>query len=310
MKHLKNKCVKMYICKNNDVCAEVFRFVNNRLDLNSFCDTPVNCVLVMYCISVNFNVVSSLERLNSMSNIQMGTLALFAENTDYLRGREFRKKKLSLLAFTSFLLIQLVFEQTDLDRFGIGEDEASTFLTTRLGEKANLKLMKDKVHLKSYFSRLFLQEFFAALYLILFMDLDEFEQTLCNFRDSKCEMVTKFAFGLGNSTTQQCLQETVPLEEFNLSNLQKKERTLEGVSIRASFFVEKFDDLSQLFSWLYELRDDGLSEEVISNLKREFQIKLENSILPTTTPAYQYALQWKKTSLYMIEWFDRYVRNH
>ena len=300
------------VSESSEVCAEVFKFVSDRPDVKSFCYIPVHCILVMYCISVNFVAEdsSSLERLDSLSNILVATLALFAENTNHLRGKEFRTKKLSLLAFRTFLLNQLVFEQKDLDKFGIGEDEASTFLTTRLGKKANLKLLKGKAHLKSYFSHLLLHEFFASLYFILFMDHDEFEQTLPKLKDSKFEMVAKLAFGLCNSTTQQYLQETIPSEELDPTDVQRKKELLKKLALEQVHSVKNFTDLPQICSWIYELRDDELSEEVVTKLKSEFKVQLDNGLLPTDTPAYQYALQWRNTPLYLSVWFNEYDRNH
>ena len=299
------------VSENNDICAEVFKFVSDRPDIQSFCYIPVHCILVMYCVSVNFVAEdsSSLERLDSLSSILVATLALFAENTNHLRGKELRTKKLSLLAFRTFLLNQLVFEQKDLDRFEIGEDEASTFLTTRLGKKANLKLMKGKAHLKSYFSHLLLQEFFAALYFILFMDLDEFERTLSELKDSKFEMVAKFAFGLCNSNTQQYLQETLPSEEFNATDVQRKKELLKKLALEQVHSVEWFSGLRQTCSWIYELRDDELSEQVVTNLKSEFKVILNNDFLPSDAPAYQYALQWRNIPLHLSVQFEVYVQN-
>ena len=300
------------VSENNEVCAEVFKFVSDRPDVQSFCYVPVHCILVMHCISVNFvaNDSSSLERLESLSNILVAILALFAEDTDHLRGKEFRTKKLSLLAFRTFLLNQLVFEQKDLDQFGIGEDEASTFLTTRLGKKANLKLMKGKAHLTSYFSHLLLHEFFASLYFILFMDLDEFEQTLPKLKDSNFEMVAKFSFGLCNWTTQHYLLKTIPSEEFNPTNVQRKKELLKKLALEQVHSVDEFTCLPQICSWIYELRDDKLSEEVVTNLKSEFEIELNDGLLPSDTPAYQYALHWRNTPLYLSVDFDEYVKNH
>ena len=300
------------VCVSDNVCTKVLKFVNNRPDFSHMCNVPVHCILLMYCISVNFNAVnvSSLEKLDSLSNILVAALALFAENTDHLRGKELRTKKLSLLAFRTFLLNQLVFEQKDLDKFGIGEDEASTFLTARLGKKANLKLMKGKAHVKSYFSHLLLHEFFAALYVILFMDLDEFEQTLPKLKDTDFEMVAKFAFGLCNSTNQLYLQETIPSDEFNPTDVQGKKELLKKLALEQVDSVVRFSDLPQLLSSLHEMRDDELSKEVVSNLKSEFVVQLDNGLLPSDTPAYQYALQWRTTPLYLSVLFVRYVRNH
>ena len=301
------------VCEDNDIkCANVLKIVNARPDLKSFCYTPVNCVLVMYCISVNFDCenLSSSQRLDSLSNILVATLALFVENTDHLRGEEFRTKKLSLLAFTTFLINKLVFEQEDLDNSKITEADASTFLTTRLGKKADLKVMRGKTYMKSYFSHLMLHEFFAALYLILFVDLDKFQQILSGLDDSKFEMVTKFAFGLCNSTTQLYLKEAIPSEEIDLSLVRRKKKLLKKLALKQAYSVWNFTDLPQVFSWIFELRDDELTKIVVSNLKSDFNVKPDDGLLPSDAPAYQYALQFRKTPLYLNVKFGGYVQNH
>ena len=73
------------VCVNDDVCTKVLEFVNHRPDFSSMCYVPVHCILLMYCVSVNFNAVNvnSLEKLDSQSDILVATLALFAGNTDH-----------------------------------------------------------------------------------------------------------------------------------------------------------------------------------------------------------------------------------
>ena len=163
--------------------------------------------------------------------------------------------------------------------------------------------------MKSYFSHLLLQEFFAALYFILFTDLDKFEQTLPKLKDSKFEMVAKFAFGLCNSNTQEYLQVTIPSEEFDPADVQRKKELLKKLALEQGHCVKEFSDFPQICSWIYVSRDEELSGEVVTNLKSQFEVELDDGPLPSDTPAYQYALQWRNTPLYLSMRFGDVVRN-
>ena len=300
------------VCENDDASTEVFKFVNARPYLKIFCYVPAFCILVMHCISVNFKAgkLSSTEKIDSLTTILVATLAQFIEASDHLRGEEFRTKKLSHLAYTTFVLNQLVFDYEDLKNFEISEAEASTFFNMRLGKKANMKLMKGRALVKTYFSHLLLHEFFAALYLILFMELDVFEQTLLDLKESKFEIVAKFAFGLCSLTTQQYLQEAIVGEEFNLSHVHEKKELLKKLTLKQVHSVEKFTEVAQVCGWMYELRDDKFTEEVVNILNSEFKIQLDNGLLSSDVPAYRYAFKSRKKPLYLSVWFHSYSRDH
>ena len=301
------------ICKNDEACAKVFKFVNARPELKTFCHTPAMCILVMCSIFANFDSgdLSSVEKMDSLTSIFVATLALFTESADRLRGEEFRTKNLSHLAFTTFKLNQLVFQQKDLEDFEISEAEASTFFATRLGKRANMKLIKGKAHTKLYFSHFLLHEFFAALYVILFMDLDAFEEALTDLKDSKYEMMAKFAFGLCNSTTQQYLCDAIPANEFDLFQAQEKIALLKKLALEQVRSAEEFDELSPFCSWAYELRDDEFTNKIVSNMQSKFKVPLNqiNGFLPSDAPAYQYTLQRRKTPLDLSVKFGDYERD-
>ena len=287
------------VCENDDACNQVHKFVDDRPDLRSFCYVPANCIMVMYCININFQLgnLDALERMDSITTILVAALGLFVEN-GHLRGEEFQTKNLSGLAYTAFVSNRLFFERKDLKKAGITKHQATTFLTTRLGKKVAMKLWEGIVEVKSYFSHLLLHEFFVAIYLVLFVKADKFGKDLVDLKKNKFEMVARFSFGLCNSVTQTYLQDLIPSEELNLSNYEKKREMLKSLALKQVLSVQNFTDLLQVCSWLYELRDDKFTERAVSNLKDEMVVS--GKILPNDIPSFKYVLQLRKTPLSLV----------
>ena len=287
------------ICGNDNACAQVFKFVQDRPDLMSFCYVPANCIMVMHCIHANFMLghLAAAERMDSITTILVATLGLFIAN-GHLRGETFQTKNLSCLAYTAFVVNRLFFESKDLEKAGISKHQATTFLTTRLGKNAALRLWEGIVTVKSYFSHLLLHEFFVAIYLMLFMKTEEFVKELPVLKTNKFEMVARFSFGLCNSVTLNYLQNLIPSEELNLSDYEQKKEVLIKLALEQIESAQNFADLLQVYGWFYELRDDAITQQAVSSLKNE--IKVSGDILPSDIPAFQYVLQMRKSSLFLI----------
>ena len=287
------------VCGNEDASAQVFKFVHDRDDLHSFCYTPANCVMVMYCLHVNYESgnLASLENMDSITTILVASLGLFIAN-GHLRGETFQTKNLSFLAYSAFVSNRLFFEVQDLKKAGISKHQATTFLTTRLGKNATMKLWEGILTVKSYFSHLMLHEFFVAIYLILFMPDDEFRKFLSKLKKDKFEMVAKFSFGLCNSVTQNYLQTLIPPEELNLSVYEKKKKMLEKLALKEIKSTKKFADLLQFYAWIYELRNVTVTDKAVAALKNE--IEMTSGVLLSDIPAFQYVLKQRKTSLALI----------
>ena len=287
------------ICGDDNACAQVFKFVKDRPDLMSYCYVPANCIMVMYCIHTNFMLghLDALERMDSITTILVATLGLFIEN-GHLRGETFQTKNLSCLAYTAFIANRLFFESKDLKKAGISKHQATTFLTTRLGKNAAMRLWEGIVTTKSYFSHLLLHEFFVAIYLILFMKTEKFNKELPVLKTNKFEMVARFAFGLCNSVTLNYLRNLIPSEELNLSDYERKKNMLVKLTLEQFESAQNFADLLRTFGWLYDLRDDVFTQKAVSNLKSE--IKISGDIVPSDIPAFQYVLQLRKSPLFLI----------
>ena len=287
------------ICGNDNACAQVFKFVKDRPDLMSFCYVPANCIMVMYCIHANFMLghLTALERMDSITTILVATLGLFIEN-GHLRGETFQTKNLSCLAYTAFVANRLFFESKDLKKAGISKHQATTFLTTRLGKNAAMRLWEGIVTVKSYFSHLLLHEFFVAIYLMLFMKTEKFVKELPVLKTNKFEMAARFSFGLCNSVTLHYLQNLIPPEELNLVDYEQKKKILIKLALEQVKSAQNFADLLQIYGWFYEVRDDALTAKAVSSLKSEMVVS--GDILPSDIPAFQYVLELRKSPLFLI----------
>ena len=287
------------ICGNDNACAQVFKFVKDRPDLMSFCYVPANCIMVMYCIHANFMLghLTALERMDSITTILVATLGLFIEN-GHLRGETFQTKNLACLAYTAFVANRLFFESKDLKKAGITTNEATTFLTTRLGKNAAMRLWEGIATVRSYFSHLLLHEFFVAIHLMLFMHIEKFVKELPVIKTNKFEMVARFSFGLCNSVTLNYLQNLIPSEELNLPDYEQKKKILIKLALRQVESAQNFADLLQMYGWFYELRDDAITQQAVSSLRSE--IEVSGNIAPSDIPAFQYVLKLRKSPLFLI----------
>ena len=277
------------VCESDNACSQVYQFVTSRLDLVSFCYVPANCILVMYCLSESFksDYLTALKCIDSITTIFVATLGLFIRN-GHLRHEEFRTKNLSSLAYATFRSNQIMFEKRDLIKASIRDDEASTFLNTRLGKRANLKLWRGITSTKFFFSHLMLHEFFVSVFFILFLENNEFREGIPDFKEPKFEMVVRFVFGLCNTVTQDYFEELIPSEELKLSYFEEKKEMLANFALEQIASPKVFTDLLPVFSWIYELRDDELTEKAVSRLSNE--IKINGAILPSDIPCLQYVL--------------------
>jgi len=296
------------ICNNEkDQIGKLVQYINKRPDLKQYCYVPINCIFVMFCIFSNF-LTSDMINIDSITTILVATLGLFIEN-GHLCGEEFQIKNLCQLAFVGFTTNKLYFEKYDLKNANINEKNASTFLTSSLAKAIKLKLWEGIEKIRTYFSHLILHEFFVALHLLLFADDEQFETFLNqNVTTSKYEMVTKFMFGLCNSTTLQYLQGLIPSKFVNLSIIERKKQRLKSVVCKdcSTKRDELFDSwpISQPSLWVYELRDDQFTQQVSNLLGTHIKLDLHDC-LSSDFPAFHYLLRarTKPLTIELIE-FD------
>ena len=294
----------------NDICNKeqtqvnkLTQYLNDRLDLKGYCYVPINCILVMLCVYLNFQT-SDMINMNSITTILVATLGLFINN-GHLNGEDFQIKNLCDLAHTGFQRNRLYFEKEDIAKAKINAKNATAFLTTSIAK--NLKLWEGIEASRTYFSHLMLQEFFVALYLLLFADESLFKNSLKALNEDKYEMVAKFLFGLCNSTTMHYLRRLISPNVIDISQVDAKLVILKAVvSKKVQDFGKSypysethngrgFRILLQCSSWAYELRDDSFTTDVANCLPE--QMKIMGDVLPTDIPSLHYLLRARANPL-------------
>ena len=274
------------------------QFINNRPDLKGFCYVPINCILVMLCICLNFQSCDAIN-IDSITTILIATLGLFVKN-GHLQGEEFQIKNLCELAFTGFASNKLYFEKHDLKKAKISSKSATTFLTNSITKILKLKLWEGTEKTRTYFSHLLLQEFFAALHLLLFAGENQFKESLKKLHTSKFEIVSKFMFGLCNTTTLDYLQQLIPFELIDLQQIETRKNQLKRHIFTESDIIAALRDpkksvFLQICSWIYELRDGQMAADTANKLSKLF--KVSDKLLPSEIPSLHYLLRARSIPL-------------
>ena len=294
-----NKKGQDQIC--SDICKseksqmdKLNQYINDRPDLKGYCYVPINCILVMLCIHMNF-LSSDTIAMDSITTILVATLGLFINN-GHLDGEEFQIQNLCSLAYSGFIANRLYFEKKDLKKAKINHKNETTFLTASITNEVNLKLWDGIKRSRTYFSHLILQEFFVALHLFLFIDPKQLYKSLKSIGSSKFEMIIKFFFGLFNSSTLDYLRALLPSEILEQSHFEKKKEILKTALFdyldKTKHKYDKQDSCSKLLglsTWMYEMRDDKFTFDVALYL--ENRIVITGDILFSDIPALHYLLR-------------------
>ena len=298
-----NEDGQKHICE--DICYKesvqinkLSHFINNRPDLKGFCYVPINCILVMLCICLNFQSCDMIN-IDSITTILIATLGLFIKN-GHLQGEEFQIKSLCELAFTGFASSKLYFEKHDLKKAKLSSKSATTFLTNNITKTLKLKLWEGMEKTRTYFSHLLLQEFFAALHLLLFAGENQFKESLKKLHTSKFEMVSKFMFGLCNTTTLDYLQQLIPFELIDLQKIEIRKNQLKRHIFTEPDIIAALRDpeksgFLQICSWIYELRDAQMAADAANKLPKSFPVSTQ--ILPSEIPSFHYLLRARSITL-------------
>ena len=306
-----NKAAQCQIC--GDIACDDEKLKNNILDflqrhpdLSSYCYVPVNCILIMFCISANIKeaIVDPMKTMDSLTTIMVAALGLFIEN-GHLHDKPFQIKCLCKLAFNGFKDNHLYFQLIDLENAEIDPQNASAFLTAGLDSNKTLKLWEG-TETKFYFSHLILQEFCVAVFIKLYLTLAEFEELVPTLDSSRYQMVTKLLFGLCNGDT------LAYLEKLHTKTCGYKLELAEDAKKRSkeqlqNLVLQHLDKLSrgttkkyvfnvfQICSWVYEMRDDEFTKKVVDALQNKLVVTGE--ILPNDVPGFYYMLRFKKSPL-------------
>ena len=287
------------ICKNQEQTQEVWNYVQNQPELNSYCYVPIMAILIFYTIYQNL-LRDRLDKQTSTSitqvlafnlNLFICTDHVHKNNPDHIGDLNQTKiklkslSKLSKLAYEGILQRKLYFSDKDFQAAGLNENDISPFLTTfHADDTSNPMAALRKITKKlNYFSHLIWQEFFAAIHIIFDLKKTSFDFNQINLSSSQFEVVTKFLFGLCNDRTVKILND-IDDEYFFLSNhdliVLKKHLLLHLKEIASNFDNRHRFRLASL---LYELKDKTLTQEFSNLLPSILAIQggvFPNDVLP------------------------------
>ena len=287
------------ICKNEEeLTKKILDYLYERPDLKSYCYVPVNCIIIMHCICVNFQTIETdrFERMDSITTILVAALGLFIKN-GHLQA-EFQTQNLCYLAYTGFLDNRLYFEKKHIIKAGINDKNATAFLTTTIGSKLGLKLWEGMEKSKSYFSHFMIQEFFVSGHMKLYMEAADFCKSIGTLDDSRYQMITKFLFGLCNETTLDYLFELVSLPDEDRPKHEASTKQLQSLVLKQIKGCKDSSTLLKLSGWIYEMRDDIFTEKAAESLPDN--VTLTGEILPSDVPGFHYLMRARKTPLCLL----------
>nr|XP_026695214.1 NACHT, LRR and PYD domains-containing protein 14-like isoform X2 [Ciona intestinalis] len=248
----------------NQICGEanlenVEKLLAERPNLDALCSIPVNCIQIVACLHSS---VSSGREINSMTDVFIHTLTNY-KASDHVRTNMSERKlgqelvKLAHLAYKGLAERKLVFQQADFEEVGINEQTVDMFLHTYVEKSHHLKMRILEGKKRSYFTHLTSHEFYAAVHMILFMTQEEFRRCMDTFKDPHWVVVTRFLFGICNSTSYEDLKVIFP--SWMIKDYKEKKNILKSL-----ITLEDRDDISEdvirLSGWVHEANDAEISQ--------------------------------------------------
>ena len=295
------------ICKN--ICGgstdQIFNNIQNEPDLSAFCYTPINCILVCHCL-YRYSIAGKKQNRRYPTNITdvlVSTIVLFFD-TEHAR-KTLNLKNLSKLAWNGIKEKKLYFDDDDLKRAGLARTDDNTFIVTLRGEDESYPLVALRKVQKnySYFSHRILQEFLGAIHLTFFDDREEekllFATGLLNLKSNHLELVSKFLYGLCNECIVQKIEQ-IKSHHFcrpkHTDLLKNFARTTMKTSCKEILDrQERFQTYLQVSSWVYEMQDQQLIEEISCMLPDSLEIR--GDFLPSDAIPFCHMIKARKSSL-------------
>ncbi|XP_078494346.1 NACHT, LRR and PYD domains-containing protein 14-like isoform X2 [Ciona intestinalis] len=235
----------------------VEKYLADRPNLDALCSIPVNCIQIVACLHSS---VSSGREINSMTDVFIHTLTNY-KASDHVKmseqaiGQEL--VKLAHLAYKGLDERKLVFQQADFEEVGINKQTVDMFLHTYVEKSHHLKMRILEGKKRSYFTHLTSHEFYAAVHLILFMPQEEFHRCMDTFKDPHWVMVTRFMFGICNSTSYEDLKVIFPASM--IKDYKEKKNILKSlISYEDKDYISK--DVIRLSGWVHEANDAEISQ--------------------------------------------------
>ncbi|XP_078494374.1 NACHT, LRR and PYD domains-containing protein 14-like isoform X2 [Ciona intestinalis] len=245
------------------ICGEanletVEKYLADRPNLDALCSIPVNCIQIVACLHSS---VSSGREINSMTDVFIHTLTNY-KASDHVRTnmseREIGQElvKLAHLAYKGLSERKLVFKQADFEEVGINKQTVDIFLHTYVEKSHHLKMRILEGKKRSYFTHLTSHEFYAALHLMLFMSQEEFRRCMDTFEDPHWEVVTRFLFGICNSTSYEDLKVIFPA--LMIKDYKEKKNILKSLITHQDQQYSKYVIRSS--GWVHEANDAEISQ--------------------------------------------------
>ena len=246
-------------------CEIILNYLENHLDLKSYCFTPVICIMTMKILNKSnllFELSSaerSRENATRPSNIESMTAIFVGALKNWLYeekdGRKFKLRKLSLFAFDNFKRNRYFFREYELKEAEIERQNISNFF-----------FKGDQI---LYFVHLMWQEFLVAVHFRLYTKQLEPKDTE-KLSEKSYEMVSRFLFGLcneqnlgmlldcveiekgrNNATTRETFQQE--LQQLAMTKLRRRKDTDDG----------SFHSFLPMLKWVREMGDSLFITEAI-----------------------------------------------
>ena len=276
------------ICRNDPSKRDkILEYLNNHPDLKSYCYVPINAIVAMRILKESTK--DKWKKLDSLTSIVVTAL-----KTWFLHKLEhFQAKEIAEMAYEAFRNDRFYFKKGHLTVKGVDFQNLMTFMT-------NIKFsIFDGKEIYCYFVHLMWQELFVAFKLILFTNEEMLNTIIPDLNVVKYEMVLKFLFGLCNEDTQTELLGQVEAKGLNSSTDRIKcKELLENLAIQklSESYYDDFKSMIQVFSWVYEMRDEGFTVQAANCLDDVFFID-DYQILPTDVPCLNYVLRNRTTPM-------------
>ena len=307
------------ICKDYKQTQEVWDYVQNQSELNSYCYVPIKAILIFHTIyQILKSQKSDQNTPTSITQVLAYNLYLFI-CTDHVHINDTKKNdlvlyrdqtklklnalsKLSQLAYKGILQNKIYFSDKDFQVVGLNENDIITFfITFHVDDTSKPTALVQKITKKlSYFNHLIWQEFFAAIHMIFDSKPKDFEQTCSDpnqidLSSSRFEVVTKFLFGLCNEHSVDILK-SIDDNYFSLQNDHAS--FLKKYLHSQSEIITKFSESKHVFriaSLLYELKDKNLTQK-LSNLLPSI-LRIQGDVFPNDVLPFSELLRERKHDL-------------
>nr|XP_026695372.1 uncharacterized protein LOC108950626 isoform X2 [Ciona intestinalis] len=257
----------------------VDKLLAERPNLDALCYVPIHCIHIVACLHSS---VSSGREINSMTQVFLFTLTNY-KASDHVRTsmseREIGQElvKLAHLAYKGLTERKLVFQQADFEEVGINEQTVDIFLHTYVEKSHHLKMRILEGKKRSYFIHLIWQEIFAAVHLMLFIPQEDFRRCMKTFEDPHWEVVTRFMFGICNSTSCKDLKVIFPA--LMIKDYKEKKEILMSliprqIKTHKNYFSHQIKDMVRYAGWIHEANDAEIFKRFEESMPKVIHISV------------------------------------